>query len=74
MSHLLKDQKMTAVVFFLDETFDELMYDLTTTVAEAVEQGCHRLHQSEVDQPFGVVMPGQYGEELLDRAGSLRTP
>lgn len=27
-----------AVVFFLDETFEELEYDVTTTVLEAVEQ------------------------------------
>ena len=35
---LLADKKMTAVVFFLDETFEELEYDVTTTIAEAVEQ------------------------------------
>ena len=38
MVHLLKDQKMTTVVYFLDQTFDELMYDMATTVIEAVEQ------------------------------------
>jgi len=35
---LLADRKNTAVVFFLDETFEELEYDVTTTVVEAVEQ------------------------------------
>lgn len=35
---LLAEKKMTAVVFFLDETFEELEYDITTTVVEAVEQ------------------------------------
>ena len=29
---------MTAVVHFLDDTFDDLQYDMTTTVIEAVEQ------------------------------------
>ena len=33
------------IAFFLDETFEELQYDITTTVAEAVEQlaGCIKL-------------------------------
>lgn len=35
---LLADKKTTAVVFFLDDTFEELEYDVTTTVVEAVEQ------------------------------------
>ncbi len=35
---LLSDRKNTAVVFFLDETFEEVEYDVTTTVVEAVEQ------------------------------------
>ena len=35
---LLLDRKLTCVVFFLDETFEELEYDVTTTVMEAVEQ------------------------------------
>jgi len=34
---LLADRKQTAIVFFLDETFEELEYDATTTVLEAVE-------------------------------------
>ena len=38
MAFLLRDQKMTAVVHFLDETFDELQYDMATTVIEAVER------------------------------------
>lgn len=38
MAFLLKDQKMTTIVYFLDETFDEMMYDMATTVMEAVEQ------------------------------------
>ena len=33
---LLAGRKQTAVVFFLDETFEELEYDATTTVLEAV--------------------------------------
>lgn len=34
---LLKDSKQTTVVYFLDETFEELSYDASTTVMEAVE-------------------------------------
>ncbi|GAX81265.1 hypothetical protein CEUSTIGMA_g8697.t1 [Chlamydomonas eustigma] len=32
------DRKLNTIVFFLDETFEELAYDVTTTVLEAVEQ------------------------------------
>lgn len=35
---LIHDRKLTAIVYFLDETFEELTYDVTTTVLEAVEQ------------------------------------
>ena len=34
----LKGQSLQTIVFFLDETFEELKYDITTTVLEAVEQ------------------------------------
>ena len=34
---LLKGAKASTVVYFLDETFEELSYDMSTTVAEAVE-------------------------------------
>jgi hypothetical protein len=34
---LLAGRRQTAIVFFLDETFEELDYDATTTVLEAVE-------------------------------------
>ena len=35
---LIHDRKLTAIVYFLDETFEELTYDVTTNVLEAVEQ------------------------------------
>lgn len=35
---LIHDKKLTAIVYFLDETFEELTYDVTTTILEAVEQ------------------------------------
>jgi hypothetical protein len=35
---LLGARKLTCIVYFLDETFEELQYDVTTTVLEAVEQ------------------------------------
>lgn len=49
---VFSDRKLTTIVFFLDETFEELEYDLTSSVLEAVEQvagiiklqvGCGRL-------------------------------
>ncbi|KAG2501877.1 hypothetical protein HYH03_000375 [Edaphochlamys debaryana] len=35
---LLNGRQLQTIVFFLDETFEELTYDVTTTVLEAVEQ------------------------------------
>ncbi|CAB4288034.1 unnamed protein product [Prunus armeniaca] len=35
---LLTGRKLTTIVFFLDETFEEITYDMTTTVADAVEE------------------------------------
>ncbi|XP_062184363.1 kinesin-like protein KIN-14I [Phragmites australis] len=35
---LLTSRKLTTIVFFLDETFEEITYDMTTTVADAVEE------------------------------------
>ncbi|KAH7296226.1 hypothetical protein KP509_26G014500 [Ceratopteris richardii] len=35
---LLSGRKLTTVAFFLDETFEEISYDISTTVAEAVEE------------------------------------
>eukprot|EP00798_Chlamydomonas_sp_ICE-L_P009527 gene9527-12466_t len=35
---LFDDSKLNTIVFFLDETFEELTYDVTGTVLEAVEQ------------------------------------
>jgi hypothetical protein len=34
---LLAGRKQTTIAFFLDETFEEITYDMTTTVADAVE-------------------------------------
>lgn len=34
---LLIGKKLTTIVFFLDETFEEIAYDMATTVANAVE-------------------------------------
>ena len=34
---LFADRKLNTIVFFLDETFEELAFDVTTTVLEAVE-------------------------------------
>ncbi|KAJ3679611.1 hypothetical protein LUZ60_017622 [Juncus effusus] len=35
---LLTARKLTTIVFFLDETFEEIAYDMATTVADAVEE------------------------------------
>lgn len=35
---LLSGKKLTTIVFFLDETFEEITYEMTTTVADAVEE------------------------------------
>ncbi|GFZ09490.1 kinesin-like calmodulin-binding protein [Actinidia rufa] len=37
---LLIGKKLTTIVFFLDETFEEITYGMTTTVADAVEASC----------------------------------
>lgn len=34
---LLTGRKLTTIVFFLDETFEEITYDMATTVSDAVE-------------------------------------
>lgn len=34
---LLTGKKLTTIVFFLDEKFEEITYDMSTTVADAVE-------------------------------------
>ncbi|XP_074295481.1 kinesin-like protein KIN-14E [Silene latifolia] len=35
---LLTGRRLTTIVFFLDETFEEITYDMSTTVADAVEE------------------------------------
>nr|GLL19033.1 kinesin-like protein KIN-14E isoform X1 [Ipomoea trifida] len=35
---LLTGKKLTTIVFFLDETFEEITYDMATTVTDAVEE------------------------------------
>lgn len=34
---LLEGRKLTTIAFFLDETFEDITYDMTTTVSDAVE-------------------------------------
>lgn len=34
----LSGRKLTSIIFFLDETFEEVQYDIATTVLEAAEQ------------------------------------
>ena len=36
---LLEGRKLTTIAYFLDETFEDISYDMTTTVADAVEVG-----------------------------------
>lgn len=35
---VLTGKKLTTIVFFLDETFEEITYDMATTVADAIEE------------------------------------
>lgn len=35
---ILTNRKLTTIVFFLDETFEEITYDMATTVSDAVEE------------------------------------
>ena len=35
---VLFTRKLTTIIFFLDETFEEVQYDIATTVLEAAEQ------------------------------------
>ncbi|XP_021300888.1 kinesin-like protein KIN-14E isoform X1 [Herrania umbratica] len=35
---ILTGRKLTTIVFFLDETFEEITYDMATTVSDAVEE------------------------------------
>lgn len=35
---LLEGRKLTTIAFFLDETFEDITYDMTTTVSDAVEE------------------------------------
>lgn len=41
---ILMGRKLTTIVFFLDETFEEIMYDMSTTVVDAVEVRNSFLH------------------------------
>lgn len=34
---LLEGRKLTTIAYFLDDTFEEITYDMTTTIADAVE-------------------------------------
>ena len=63
---MLKGTAQTAIVFFLDETFEELSYDASTTVAEAVEilagqiklQNYQTFSLFAVQKPKGPAEPG----------------
>lgn len=34
---LIMTKRLTTIVFFLDETFEEITYDMSTTVADAIQ-------------------------------------
>lgn len=55
----LSGVKLTTIVFFLDETFEEVAYDITTSVAEAVEQlaGLIRLQNYQTFTLYEAVRP-----------------
>ena len=65
---------LTAIVFFLDETFEEISYDVSTSVAEAVEQLANIIHLQnyatftlfEAQRPLNPkLVPDQLPEEHL---------
>lgn len=66
LDSMLKGTKQTAIAFFLDETFEELTYDASTTVAEAVEavaeqvklQNYQTFSLFAVQKPKGPAEPG----------------
>ncbi|GAQ87147.1 Myosin-related protein [Klebsormidium nitens] len=68
----LKERKhLTTIAFFLDDTFEELTYDMTTTVAEAVEElaGIIRLKQFHTFSLFEsrrVISAGKAAEPSQD--------
>lgn len=55
----LQGVRLTTIVFFLDETFEEVAYDITTSVAEAVEQlaGLIRLQNYQTFTLYEAVRP-----------------
>lgn len=55
----LQGHRLTTIVFFLDETFEEVAYDITTSVAEAVEQlaGLIRLQNYQTFTLYEAVRP-----------------
>eukprot|EP00878_Enallax_costatus_P023171 GHUV01024635.1.p1 GENE.GHUV01024635.1~~GHUV01024635.1.p1 ORF type:complete len:797 (+),score=297.66 GHUV01024635.1:1624-4014(+) len=55
----LQSHRLTTIVFFLDETFEEVAYDITTSVAEAVEQlaGLIRLQNYQTFTLYEAVRP-----------------
>ena len=63
---MIKGTRQTAIVFFLDETFEELIYDPSTTIAEAVEtisaqiklQNYQTFTLFAVQRPKGPAEPG----------------
>jgi hypothetical protein len=63
---MLKGARQTCIVFFLDETFEELTYDSATTVAEAAEalaaqiklQNYQTFTLFSVAKPRGALEPG----------------
>ncbi|KAI3437601.1 hypothetical protein D9Q98_000054 [Chlorella vulgaris] len=67
---LFKGTKQNAVVYFLDETFEELQYDASTTVMEAVEQlaGQIKLENYQTFSLFGVAKSkgGEPGQPVTD--------
>lgn len=65
---LLNSKPMTAIVFFLDETFEELSYDITTTVLEAVEQLANIIKLQNY-QTFTLYECRKVGRSVLSQPG-----
>jgi hypothetical protein len=65
---LFKGTKQNCVVYFLDETFEELQYDCSTTVVEAVEALAAQI-KLENCQTFSLFAVQKVGGVVVGRDG-----
>lgn len=73
---LLTGRKLTTIVFFLDETFEEITYDMATTVADAVEVFHPLLSFSHISiyDYMSICCTGKLEREFNPVRYSIKTP